>query len=515
MTKLILSLLLLTLLQPSIAQNKPPIVIGSKIFSESIILAEIAAQLFEDKGVKVVRKTNLGGTKVVFDALNAGDIDLYPDYTGTGYVMILKQSGETDPQVVYEIVSKEFSKKFSIAWSAPLGFNNTYSLAVRKDDEQFKNINNISDLSNTVERNLIASPHEFMERQDGFNPFKSFYNLNFKSNNVKSLSSGLMYSAIRDKQVDLIISYSTDGRLGAYGLKLLKDDKKFFPPYYAAFLTREEVLQDRPEVAEVFEELEQLISEQDMIKMNDLVDREKREPSEVAKNFLIEKGLLQGTKTHTKISKNFLSYVVMKKNYLWKIVKEHLLLSFGALFLALAISLPTGILLSRKPKLSSTVFPFINTVQTIPSLALLGFLIPFLGIGYAPAVIALFLYSLLPLVRNTYTGIESVDQDYIEASRGIGLTDWQILLKVEIPLALPVILAGIRTASVIVIGTATLAALVGAGGLGDPIFRGVATVNSNLILLGAVPSALLAIIVDKALGYAETKLVSQGLRARF
>ena len=502
------------LLGTSFADTKRPLVIGSKIFSESIILAEIAAQLFEDKGIKVIRKTNLGGTKVVFDALNSGDIDLYPDYTGTGYVMILKKSGETDPQAVYDIVSKEFSKNYAIAWSPPLGFNNTYALAVRKDDQNFKSLNKISELKGKVESFLLAAPHEFMERQDGFRPFKDLYNLNFKENNIKSLGSGLMYSAIRDKQVDLIMSYSTDGRLGAYNLKLLEDDKGFFPPYYAAFLAKEKLLNERPEINEVFEELDNLINEQDMIAMNDLVDRQKRDPAEVAKNFLIDKGLIQGSKTHTRISKNFLDYAILKKKYLWKITKEHLLLSFGALFLALAVSLPTGILLSRRPKLSNAVFPFINTVQTIPSLALLGFLIPFLGIGYAPAVIALFLYSLLPLVRNTYTGVEAVDKDYIEASRGLGLTEWQILLKVEIPLAMPVILGGVRTASVIVIGTATLAALVGAGGLGDPIFRGVATVNGNLILLGAVPSALLAILVDKALGLAEKRLISQGLRLK-
>ena len=180
--------------------------------------------------------------------------------------------------------------------------------------------------------------------------------------------------------------------------------------------------------------------------------------------------------------------------------------------MALLVSIPTGVALTRFPKLSKLVFPIINTVQTIPSLALLGFLIPLMGIGYLPAVIALFLYSLLPLIRNTYSGIEGVNSNYIEASRGLGLTPMQILFKVEIPLAMPIILAGVRTASVIVIGTATLAALVGAGGLGEPIFRGVATVNGNLILLGAIPSAILAIVVDKFWEVLEKKLVSPGIR---
>ena len=168
--------------------------------------------------------------------------------------------------------------------------------------------------------------------------------------------------------------------------------------------------------------------------------------------------------------------------------------------------------MTRFNGLAKVLFPIVNTVQTIPSLALLGFLVPFLGIGFTPAVFALFLYSLLPLVRNTFEGIKSIDEKYIEVSKGIGLTPWQVLTKVEIPLALPIIIAGLKTASVIVVGTATLAALVGAGGLGDPIFRGVATVNSNLIFLGAIPSAGLAILMDKLISLLEGVLVSPGLR---
>lgn len=491
---------------------RDPIVVGSKTFSESIILAEMAAFLLEDRGARVIRKTNLGGTKVVFDALKAGDIDLYPEYTGTGYVMILKKSEKKNPRDVYDIVSEEFSRRFGLHWSRPLGFNNTYALAVRSNDKRFENVDRISDLSGDVDQELFAAPHEFMEREDGFVPFKKLYRLNFDSNRVKAMSSGLMYAAIRDEQVDVIMSYSTDGRIGAYDLKLLKDDRGFFPPYFAAFVTRQTLLTKRPLVKEVFEKMEGLISEKEMIVLNDLVDRKKRDPAEVARNFLIDKGLIDAERMESPKVENFMAYAYEKRSYLLRIIKEHLYLSFGALLLAILVSLPLGVLLTRKPSVSGAVFPFINTVQTIPSLALLGFLIPIMGIGFAPAILALFLYSLLPLTRNTYTGIKAVDNDYIEASKGLGLTNLQILLKVEIPMALPVILAGVRTASVIVIGTATLAALVGAGGLGDPIFRGVATVNGDLILLGAVPSALLAIIADKLLGLAEKRLVSKGLR---
>lgn len=487
-------------------------VVGSKAFSESIILAEMAAILLEEKGVEVERKTNLGGTKVVFDALKAGDIDFYPEYTGTAYIMLLKRSKKRSPQEVYKIVSKEFASRHGLIWSPPLGFDNTYALAVRADDERFDGAVNISDLSGKVSGMTLAAPHEFMERKDGFDPFKKRYRLEFGAGNVKAVNSGLMYSAIKNGQADLVMSYSTDGRLGAYNLRVLNDDKNFFPPYGAAFVAREELPEKVPQIKEVFKTLAGKIGEKDMAKLNDLVDRLKREPALVAKNFLVEKGLIKGSLQRESSPKGFFEYAFQKREYLAKIAAEHLALSFGALFLAVAAALPMGVLMARLPLFAKLAFPAVNTLQTIPSLALLGFLIPFLGIGYPPALLALFLYSLLPLVRNTFTGIQAVDKDYIEASRGLGLTERQILWKVELPLAAPIILAGVRTASVIVIGTATLAALAGAGGLGDPIFRGVATVNGNLILLGAIPSALLAVCADKLLGLAERKLVSKGLR---
>ena len=508
MIKFILSLFLLA--APLCAGES--VVVGSKAFTESIILAEMAAALLEEEGLEVDRQTNLGGTKVVFDALKGGDIHLYPEYTGTGYVMILKLSGEKNPQKVYQAVSEGF-KEMGLAWSPPLGFNNTYALAVRADDPRFKNIDSISDLAGRAKGIVLAAPHEFMERKDGFAPFQKLYRLNFNPEDIKSLNSGLMYAAIRDGQADLVMSYSTDGRIGAYGLRLLKDDKNFFPPYQAAFVLSNEALAGTPELKKVFEKLRGLVAEKDMIALNDQVDRLKADPRETARKFLAQKGLLGPSVSKGRApSKSFFQFAWRKKDYLLKIAREHVALSFGALVLALLVSLPVGILLTRRPGLAKVVFPVVNTVQTVPSLALLGFLVPLTGIGYAPAVIALFLYSLLPLIRNTYSGIDGVDKEYKEASRGLGLTDRQILLRVELPLAAPIILAGIRTASVIVIGAATLAALVGAGGLGDPIFRGVATVNENLILLGALPSALMAIAADKALGFAEKKIVSKGLR---
>ena len=490
-----------------------PIIIGSKAFSESVIVGEMVASLLEEKfNQPVERKFSLGGTKIAFDALTSGGIDVYPDYTGTGYVMILKRSKKHDSQKVYEIVHDEFKKKWGIIWSKPLGFNNTYALTVRISDLKFKNVKKVSDLSGKKLKYSYGASYEFMERKDGHSNFVKAYDLKFNSDNLISMEAGLMYSAIKNKEVDMIVSFSTDGRIKAFDLRILEDDKKFFPPYHAALLAKEESFKKFPALKEVYKIMDGLISEAEMIQMNDFVDRLKMEPKVVARNFLKVKGLLKGKIKKRIKDEGFFSFLVRKREYLVKLLGEHLLLSFGALFLALLLSLPVGIILTRYQSLGKIVFPIINTIQTIPSLALLGFLIPLMGIGFTPALLALFLYSLLPLIRNIYTGILAVDKNYIEASRGIGLTNMQILFKVEIPLALPIIIAGLRTAAVIVIGTATLAALIGAGGFGDPIFRGVSTVNSNLILLGAVPAALLAVIVDKVIGIFEFIFVSKGIR---
>lgn len=490
------------------------ITVASKQFTENYILSEILALLLENKGIEVVRKNNLGGTKVAFEALVHDEIHVYPDYTGTGYGMILKMSGERKPERVYKIVANEFEKKWGIHWSKTLGFNNTYALTVRKDDDRFKGMTKISELVQSSEKFRYAAPYEFMERNDGHKAFVKFYGLKFKPQNILSMEAGLMYTAIKEKQTDMIVNYSTDGRIKSFHLRSLEDDLGYFPPYQVAYLYKAKKGEEIPELVESIESLQGMITASEMTELNYLVDGKRMKVKDVAYNFLIEKKLIDGQIKMSKNADGLFAYFIQQKSYLFKLLKEHCILSFGALFFATLFSLPIGILLTRSQKLSSMVFPIINILQTIPSLALLGFLIPILGIGFSSAIFALFLYSLLPLIRNTYEGIKGIDKSFIEASRGLGLTNLQILLKVEIPLALPFIIAGIRTASAIVIGTATLAALIGAGGFGDPIFRGVATVNNNLILLGAIPAAVFAVIVDKAIAQSEKILVSKGIRLK-
>jgi osmoprotectant transport system permease protein len=202
----------------------------------------------------------------------------------------------------------------------------------------------------------------------------------------------------------------------------------------------------------------------------------------------------------------------MRWQDLLQALTQHVELVFLSMLIAIVIGIPLGILITRVKSLNKIVLGTAGILQTIPSLALLGFLIPLFGIGIKTAVAALFLYSLLPVIRNTFTGIKEVDKSIIEAARGMGMTDFQILFKIELPLSLSVIMAGIRTATVINVGTATLAAFIGAGGLGDFIFLGISRNIDALVLLGAFPAAILALVIDWLLGLLERTTTPRGLK---
>ena len=491
--------------------HKKEIIIGSKIFTENILLAEMLSLLLEEKyNFKVIRRFNLGGTKLVFDALRNKEIDIYPEYTGTGYTMILQMSGETQAEKIYDIVKEKFFKRFNLVWSLPLGFENTYILAVRKSDSRFKNMSSISQLKGKTNSLNIAAGHEFMERKDGFSNFVEKYKLNFKKNKTWSMNQGLMYSALKNKKMDMVMAYSTDGRIKAFNLKTLKDDKHFFPAYEVAYLTRRNIFASLS-IKDAFKELEGNITEKEMIFLNNQVDQLKYDTVQTARSFLVKKNILEGGAQSLK-QQSWLSYYISKKEYFFKIFYEHLLLIVVSLFFALLLAVPIGLWASYNNRLEKIVFLIVNTLQTVPSLALLAIFIPFLGIGFLPAVVTLFIYSLLPIIRNTFEGVKNIDRVFISAGAGIGLNSWQVLRYIQAPLALPMILAGIRTSAVIVVGTATLAAFIGAGGLGDPIFRGIATLNSKLIFLGAVPACLLAIFIDRLLALLELVIIPKGLK---
>ena len=490
---------------------KDPVVIGSKNFTEQYILGELLALTIEkNTDIPVQRQFNLGGTQFAFEAIRTGDIDMYPEYTGTALLSLLKEELMADPDRVFNLVKNRYEQNYDLTWAKPFGFNNTYVFAVRNDDTALTDIKTVSQLANMPDgpKILIAVNHEFMDRPDGFYYVKRKYNLPIVQANVVNLDTGLMYTAIRDQRVDAIVAFSTDGRIKAFNLRTLKDDLRVFPPYEPAAVIRKDTLKKYPELVEVLDKLSGVITDEEMMQMNYEVDHLDQAPKQVAARFLVEKGIIpaNSVKNADVATDNFWLYAWAKREYLLRLLKEHIMLTIAALALAIGISLPLGVLLTRLSYLEGPVFAVVNLLQTIPSLALLGFLIPFLGIGVKPAIVALFLYALLPLVRNTFTGIKEVDPNLKEACRGMGLTDMQILKKVELPLALPTIMAGVRTSTVIIVGTATLVALIGAGGLGDPIFRGISSVNSNTILLGAVPAALLAIVLDRLLHILEGRI---------
>jgi len=208
----------------------------------------------------------------------------------------------------------------------------------------------------------------------------------------------------------------------------------------------------------------------------------------------------------------FLEFLSYRLGEIGTLTLQHIQITGMSITFAILFGVPVGIFMTRKRNMADFVLGVANIFQTLPSLALFGLIIPFMGIGYKPSVFVLFLYALLPIIKNTYLGIISVDPAVIDAGKGMGMTDFQILKMVEIPLSLPVIMGGVRISTVINIGTATIAALIGAGGLGDFIFKGISMNNTNMILAGAIPTAILAISVDHLLGKLENKLVPKGIQ---
>lgn len=468
--------LLIIFLTLNLTLSAQTIRVGAKHFNEGYILSEIISQLLESEGYKVERKFNLGGTLVCYEALINNEIDIYPEYTGTISEAILKQKDKISFE---ELRSK--LKELDLEISDEYGFNNTYAFAVRNELAKKYNLKTISDLRNYPELRFGLS-YEFLKREDGWKNLSVYYDLRQKP---VGLEHGLAYKALEDKQIDLTDVYSTDGEIPKYDLMILTDDKSYFPKYYAVSFYKSSL---DLKIKEITEKISGKISESEMQGMNKEVLYENRSFSEVAKKFLDEKKLIE-FRSNTFEKESMISEIIPK-------LIQHLKITLIALVLAIIAAVPMGIFIYLHSSLSKPVLYIAGLMQTIPSIALLAFMIPLFGIGILPAVIALFIYGLLPILRNTTTALFSVDPLLKEVASGIGLTKYQKLRYVELPLAVPTILAGIRTSAVINIGTATLAAFIGAGGLGEFIVTGLALNNTKLILMGAVPAALLAVFTE-------------------
>ncbi|WHH58000.1 glycine betaine ABC transporter substrate-binding protein [Petroclostridium sp. X23] len=267
------------------------VVIGSKDFTENIILGEMIAQMLEAKtDLKVERKLNMGGTFVNFEALKKGDIDMYADYTGTGLTAQLKMDVINDADKVYDIVQEEFNKQFKLKWLKPFGFNNTYAVAVKEDFANENNVNKVSDLVPLAQDLVFGAEHEFFNRQDGYDGMIEKYGLKFKD--VAKMQVALKYQAIGQGKMDVTDAFATDGQLITYKLKVLEDDKGFFPPYYAAPVVRMDTLEAHPEIEEVLNQLGDQISDDEMQQMNYQADSEGVEIEKVVSDFLKSKGLI-------------------------------------------------------------------------------------------------------------------------------------------------------------------------------------------------------------------------------
>lgn len=504
----LLALLLALCVTPARVDGGRRLRIATKHFTESLILGEIAAQLLESTGQAVERRFGLQGTLFCFEALRAGEVDIYPEYTGTGLVAILKGEVPADARMVVEEVRQEFLARWNLVWLAPLGFNNTYALGMRSRQAQERSLRSISDLVAVAGDMTLGCGTEFLARSDGYPGLQARYQLKFKD--ARAMDPGLTYEAVSKGAVDVIDAYATDGRIQKFGLAILHDDRRFFPPYDAAFLTRRDVLEARPALRALLGRLAYRIDDSTMRAMNHDVDAMGKSPALVATAFLAASGLMgevaRTAEPAAARGAGVISYFLEHRSEIAALTWEHLQLTFLAVLLAIGVGVPLGIGLTRTPALAGPALAAVSALQTLPSLALLGFLIPLMGIGAKPAVLALFLYALLPIVRNTYTGVTGVAAELKEAGRGMGMTARQLLMMVELPLALPVIMAGARTATVISVGTATLAALIGGGGLGVPIFRGIALVDGPTILSGAVPATVLALGLDFILGWLQKQL---------
>lgn len=497
------------------------VVVGSKNFAESRLLAEMFAQLLEARtDLAVERRLGLAGTQVCFEALRSGAIDLYPEYTGTGLASILgaEVTPGTGAADTLARVRRELLERWDLRWLAPLGFENAYEIAVPRRLAEERGLATISDLARAGGDLRAAFGYEFVERPDGLPGLVESYGLRFAS--VQPMQQAIKYQAAAAGRIDVLDVYTTDGRLATHDLVVLDDDRGFFPPYEAAPLARGAAIDAHPEIAAALSLLAGALDAEALRGLNLRLQEGGEEEPAVAHDALAALGLVpesaagaadRGDGAGAGRRDGFAAYLWSRRARLAARTAEHLALSAGALLLGVLAAVPLGLALERRRGAAESVIRAVGLTQTIPSLALLAFMIPLLGVGALPALVALWIYSLFPILRNTYTGVRDADPEAVAAAVALGMTPRRALAEIRLPLAAPVILAGVRTAAVITIGTATLAAFIGAGGLGEPIVTGLQLADVRMILSGAIPAALLALAADSLLGLAERRLRPRGI----
>jgi osmoprotectant transport system permease protein len=456
-----------------------PLRIGSKRFTEAYVLAQVLAQTAAPHARTEVL-AGLGNTAIVFEALRSGRIDLYPEYLGTIDQEILKNP---TPTSLADMQRQLAPLGFGVA--VPLGFNNGYALALRGEQAGQLGVRRLADLAAHPELRLGLS-NEFIGRQDGWPGLSRTYGL---PQQPIAIDHGLAYDALSARQIDVMDIYTTDAQIARLGLRVLEDDQRYFPRYDAVLLYRLDVPQRFPAAWQALQGLAGRIDERAMIAMNARAEIEQAPFEVIARDFLAG-----GQKADT-APRGFWGRLLGPD--LGRLTLQHLGLVGASVLLATLIGVPLAVLVAARPVARAWALGLTGVFQTVPSLALLAALIWAMGrIGTLPALAALTLYALLPIVRNTCTGLAEVPAGLKAAALALGLSRRDTLRHIELPLALPTLVAGVRTATVICVGTATLAAFIGAGGYGERIVTGLALNDNALMLAGALPSALLALALE-------------------
>lgn len=494
-------LLALVLTWPSLAAE--PVQVGSKRFTESYLLGAIVRETLQQAGVAAVHRPGLGNTAVLERSLASGAIDVYPEYTGT----IVRELLQRDGRPTLDELNRWLAPR-GLKAAVPLGFENTYALAMREADAARLGIVTVSDLARPSARQLrLGLSHEFIGRADGWSALRDAYALPFGT--PSGLDHGLAYEALQRGQTDVIDVYATDAKITRAGVRVLRDDRAFFPAYDAVLLMR--IGLD----ATPLQRLSGRIDARRMIALNAAVELDGQPYDVVARAFVA--GLdAPGPAAPTAASAPGMAVATtdavrpdaapreragvwerLVADDLGRLTQQHLMLVLGSLLLALGVGVPLGVLAWRRPAWSQLVLGAVGLIQTVPSLAMLAFLIVLVGgIGFVPALLALFLYALLPIVSNVHAGLSAVRPGLAQAAIALGMTRGQCLRHVQLPLAMPTVLAGVQTAATINVGTATMAAFIGAGGYGERIVAGLALNDTAVLLSGALPAAALALLVQ-------------------
>jgi osmoprotectant transport system permease protein len=478
--------------QRAFSSDKGKVVVGSKMFGENYIIAEMIALLLEEEGFTVERKFGLGGTIVAYEALEKKKIDVYPEYTGTLSQVILKNP----PLDTLEKLNAELKSR-DLKVLSPIGFENNYGVAVRKDFAKKHNLQKISDLQRVDFRAAIN--FETKNREDAWPRLLSLYDLQ-PSTEPKTLEQTMVFQAMAANEADLMVMYTTDGKIKKYDLKVLEDDRGFSPKYLALPFIHRGVPKS---VRKVMNKLAGLISQGDMVQLNERMDVAKIPYARVAREYLENKSMV--VKKQASATSEFQA----AWQQIFPLALEHIYLVLVSTLAATLFAVPLGVLLFRFQRFARPILYLVGLLQTIPSLALLVYMIPIFGVSVKSALLALFLYSLLPILQNTYSGLQNVSPSLVQAARGIGLHKWETLMSIELPLSAPIIVAGIRVATVINVGTATIAAFIGSGGLGELIVQGLTLNDLWLMQKGALPAAVLAIVFNIVFTKIENRVTYQ------